>query len=259
MYAAPPTRPFDPKQHGRRRQEGQGEPGGADGGAIDRPGPDHAGGQGLDAQKVHGAVVRQRLHDGQGDTGPQGRAGQGQGDPEEGGGAPEPQHPGGVHGRARKVQEGRPHGEEDIGIEGRRKDKDCASGASDLEGQVLASGLPERAPERSRHVQEIGVAIGEGEGGHGQGQGEGPGEDRPPREPVHHHKPRRHGAGDGGERSHAQGQDSRRPGVSQDVGQGDPCGALAEDRRQDAGQGQKDYSRRAGGQHADHPGAGGPE
>ena len=259
MNATPATRPFNPKQHRRRRQEGQGEAGGTDGRAIDRPGPDHTGGQGLDAEEVNRAVVRQGFHDGQGDTGSEGRAGQGQGDPEEGGGTPEPQHSGGVHRRARKVQEGGAHGEEDIGIEGRRKDEDGPTRAADLEGQVLARGVPERAPQGSGHIQQVGVSIGQGEGGHGQGQGEGPGEHRPPRKPVHHHKPGRCGTGDGGHHPDTQGQHDRVPGVSEDIGGRNPGGALAEGRHQDAGQGQKDQRRRAGGQDPDHPGVGGPE
>ena len=200
---------------------------------------------------MHRPVVRQRLHHRQGDPRPKGRSGQGQGHPEEGGGARAAQHPRGLEGRAGQVQQGGPHGEEDIGIEGYGQHEGGPAGAADLERQVLAGRLPQARPERPCDIQQVSVAVGDGEGGHGQGQGERPGEQVAAREAVHHHQPGGQGARHRRQEADGCGEDRRGQGVAEDVPRRYPRRALAGRRRQDAQEGQEDQGGGEGGQKGD--------
>ena len=174
------------------------------------PGAEDAGGEGGDAEELDGAIVRQGLHQGQGEAGDDGGPRQGQGDGEKGPpgavaqGAADVQHAQGL------AEEGGPGQQVDVGVEHQGQHHHRPRQGADLGEPVVAVAPAKPAAQGRLHgageVQQAGVGVGDDVGRHGHGQQQGPLEQAPAGEAAHADQPGGAHAADQGPHRHPQHQ-----------------------------------------------------
>jgi hypothetical protein len=187
--------------HGHQQQheaeQHGGELGRGDAVTEGEPGAVDAGGEGVDGEVGHGAVVRQGLHQCQGDAGGNCRPGQGQRYGEESPPGPDAEGPRGLQHTAGPLQEGGAGEEIDVGIEHEHEHQHGPGQGADVGKVVVAAPPLEEVPQgclyRADKLQEVGIHIGHHIGRDRQGQHQRPFEDAPPGEVMHGREP---GGGD---------------------------------------------------------------
>ncbi len=174
------------QQHGRKL-------GGRRGAAKPEPGAEDAGGEGRHPEVLHGAVVRQGLHQGQGQPRHDGRSGERQGDGEEGPPRAVAQGPAHVQNAQGLAEEGGTGEQVDVGVkdqgEQHRRTRQGANLGEPVVRKTPAGGGAQGRLQRPREVQQPSVGIGDDVRRHGHGQEQGPFEDTASRKSAHAGQP----------------------------------------------------------------------